>query len=109
MEYLGAKYTKTKKYEKTKNLMCDININTLFDDMPNIFKFIYKNISFLDFEESPPYEYFITLLEKEKFKIKENGKSSEEYKFAWTEKIINILEKKNNKSILYKIKTFTKK
>ena len=27
-EYLGAKYTKTKKYEKTKNLMCDININT---------------------------------------------------------------------------------
>ena len=78
--------------------MFDININTLLEDMPNIFKFIYKNICFLDFEESPPYEYFITLLEKEKFKMKANKKASEEYKFAWTEKIIKILDK-NNKSL----------
>ena len=55
--------------------------------MPNILIFIYKNIYFINFEEFPPYEYFITLLENEKFKMKANKKSNEEYKFARTEKI----------------------
>ena len=55
------------------------------DGLPNVFEFIYKNIIILDFKEEPPYEYFITLLEKEKNKILKGIENNEKYKFIWTE------------------------
>ena len=52
----------------------------------------------LAFDEKPPYEHFITLLEKEKQNLKVNNDYKIQYKFIWTEKIINLLFSENKKS-----------
>ena len=41
----------------------------LIQGLHEAFGFIYKNIEILSFEEEPPYNHFITLIEKEKAKI----------------------------------------
>lgn len=49
--------------------MDNIEPENLFSGLSHIFQFIYKNIKMLDFKEESPYEYYITLLEKEKIKF----------------------------------------
>lgn len=94
---LQNEYGSPEKYEKIRDYICDINLDDLFKDMPKVFQFIYKNICALEFEEEPPYEFFITLFEKEKIKIKKETQINVDYKFIWTEKIIQALDA-NNKS-----------
>ena len=68
-----------------------MNTSDLFKDMPKVFQFIYKNICALEFDEEPPYEFFVTLLEKEKLKITKEKQENNDYKFIWTEKIIKVI------------------
>ena len=44
------------------------NIDDFFSELPKGLKFIYKKVIILDFKEEPPFEFFITLLDKEKIK-----------------------------------------
>ena len=57
--------------------------------MPEIFEFIYKNIQTLKFDEKPPYEIYIALLQKEKIKILQKNKINK-YKFIWVYNKRNI-------------------
>jgi len=78
-------YSGSEKYGKIRENMVNIDAKTLLNGLPNVFEFIYKNILILDFKEEPPYEHFITLLEKEKNKILKGIDKNEKYKFIWTE------------------------
>ena len=91
-----------KRYEKTRDFIINIDETELLNGLPQVFKFIYKNIIFLEFEEEPPYDEFIALLEKEKEKIISGQNFDAQYKFIWIEKIIEAInsnEKKNNNTI----------
>ena len=54
-----------------------------FKNLPKIFKFIYKNIKILDFDEEPPYDYLIIVLEKEKEIIFDTEKNKPRFKYFW--------------------------
>ena len=84
-------YATPEKYEKIRDFICEMNTSDLFKDMPKVFQFIYKNICALEFDEEPPYEFFVTLLEKEKLKITKEKQENNDYKFIWTEKIIKVI------------------
>ena len=78
-------YSGSEKYEKIKENMVNIDPKSLLNGLPNVFEFIYKNIIILDFKDEPPYDHFITLLEKEKNKILKGIDKNEKYRFIWTE------------------------
>ena len=75
--------------------MVNIEPKILLNGLPNVFEFIYKNIKILNFEEEPPYDYIITLLEKEKINLIRNKIIKTKYKFIWTDLIMEILNNKN--------------
>lgn len=87
--------TKLEQYKQTKNCMESIDPKNLLNGLPNVFQFIYKNIKILNFEEEPPYDHFITLLEKEKINLIRNKIIKTKYKFIWTDIIIEMLNQKN--------------
>ena len=89
--------TTLEECEKIKDIKNNINNNDLFGGLPDVFKFIYKNIQILEFEEIPPYKHFITLLEKEKEIIDKECSFKNRYKFIWTEKIIELLYSKHGR------------
>lgn len=112
--YIASKYTQLEKYEKTRDYIFNIDYNELLEGLPDVFKFIYKNIKLLDFDEEPPYAHFITLLEKEKKNLIIQYHLDTQYKFIWTQKIMEGLfsNDKNNheqqieiKNLFYEIKT----
>lgn len=85
------------KCEKIRDIKNNIDNNDLLEGLPDVFKFIYKNIQILEFQEIPPYKYFITLLEKEREIIDKEGSFKKGYKFIWTEKIIELLYSKHGR------------
>ena len=85
------------KCEKIIDIKNNIDNNDLLEGLPDVFKFIYKNIQILEFQEIPPYKYFITLLEKEREIIEKEGSFKKGYKFIWTEKIIELLYSKHGR------------
>jgi serine/threonine protein kinase/DNA-directed RNA polymerase subunit RPC12/RpoP len=89
-------YSGSEKYEKIRENMVNIDPKTLLKGLPNVFEFIYKNIIILDFKEEPPYEHFITLLEKEKNKILKDIDKNEKYKFIWTEHLKQYFNSNEN-------------
>ena len=97
--YIESKYTKTTKYEKTRDFIFNVDDNELLKGLPDVFKFIYKNIKISDFYEEPPYQHFITLLDKEKENLKINNNLRTQYKFIWTDKIIEILFSNNERDV----------
>lgn len=46
-EEISKKYHGVEKYEKIRDNMIDIDIKTFLNGLPNVFKFIYKNIIML--------------------------------------------------------------
>ena len=80
--------TGKEKIKNIKHCMLNFDKKPLFEGLPDVFQFIHKNISFLEFEEKPPYEFFMTLVEKEKIKLLRKKWIKQKYKFIWTE-IIN--------------------
>ena len=101
-----SKFTKqySGKEEFIKIRDCNIKYNTkiLIKGLPEVFEFIYRNIEILNFDEKPPYEYFITLLEKEKIKILKKNNTNNKYKFIWVELIKEVLDVKykNNEALI---------
>ena len=95
---IESKCSTLKNCEIIKDAILNVDVNELLFGLPDVFKFIYKNIKMLAFDEKPPYEHFITLLEKEKQNLKVNNDYKIQYKFIWTEKIINLLFSENKKS-----------
>lgn len=95
---IESRFSTLKKCEIIKDTILNADINELLFGLPDVFKFIYKNIKMLSFDEKLPYEHFITLLEKEKQNLKVNNDYKIQYKFIWTEKIINLLFSENKKS-----------
>ena len=80
---------KTKLYEMVKKIKNNFIDSDEFKELPPIFKFIYKNIKILEFEEEPPYNFFITLLENEKeIILKNENTSKEKFKYFW----LNLIE-----------------
>lgn len=55
--YIASKYTQMEKYEKTRDYIFNMDY---LEGLPNVFKFIYKNIKLLDFDEETPYFHFVT-------------------------------------------------
>ena len=99
---IQSEYSTLKRYEKTRDFIINIDETELLNGLPKVLKFIYKNIIFLEFEEEPPYDEFIALLEKEKENIISGQNFDDQYKFIWIEKIIEVInsnEKKNNNRI----------
>ena len=89
------------KVKKIRDYMFDFDPNILVEGLPDVFYFIYKNIITLDFYERPPYEHFITLLEKEKTNILKKTKN-QKYKFIWTDLIKGIKNlKENHKDLVF--------
>ena len=83
--------------------MDNIEPENLFSGLPHVFQFIYKNTIMLDFKEEPPYEYFITLLEKEKNKILLSDKNTKKFRFIWTDIIKEYLCSKQKENSFSKL------
>lgn len=101
----AKKYSGKEEFMKIRDFNFNYNIKTLIEGLPEVFEFIYRNIEFLNFDEKPPYEYFITLLEKEKIKILKKNNINSKYKYIWVEEIKEALDikYKNNEAIINKI------
>ena len=71
-------------YDKVKNMKNNFIDSDTFKNLPKVFKFIYKNIKILTFDEEPPYDYFIAILEKEKEMLFEATKKFKpKFKYFW--------------------------
>ena len=81
--------TKGEKYKKIYHMKKNINVETLYENLPNEFKEIYLYIKKLEFEQDPDYEYCRKLLND----IIENncGEICDNY-FTWC-KEINLVNK----------------
>ena len=88
---------------KERNFNCEIKF--LVKGMPEIFEFIYRNIQTLKFDEKPPYDIYITLLQKEKIKILQKNNINK-YKFIWVDIIKDVFGKrhKNNNALQLEIR-----
>ncbi len=96
-------YVSHEKYKIIKENMDNIEPENLFSGLPHVFQFIYKNTIMLDFKEEPPYEYFITLLEKEKNKILLSDKNTKKFRFIWTDIIKEYLCSKQKENSFSKL------
>ena len=100
-EFIQIKYTKIKKYVNTREFLQHFNEAELLKGLPDIFKFIYKNIKILEFEDEPSYDIFISLLEKEKEKIIIGNNFIFEYKFIWIKKLLEELKSKKKEIMIH--------
>ena len=95
---IQSQYSTLKRYEKIRDFIINIDETELLNGLPQVFKFIFKNKIFLEFEEEPPYDEFIDLLEKEKEKSISVQNFDAQYKFIWIEKIIEAINSNENKN-----------